>query len=83
MVRRGAIRRFDKLKGKTKGLKVAITWDRRQSDRRVCDCDIAGDRRRTDRRKRSPYTWEVADFVLVEHPPEDRPPPKGRPKKTS
>ena len=68
VVRRGAIRRFDALKTRTSELPVVVTWDRRTDDRRDED-DTTGakrNRRQTDRRRKPPFTWDVADFVVVE-----------------
>jgi hypothetical protein len=62
-VRRGALRRFDRLKRETEGLPVVVEWDRRQQP--------SADPPKVERRKRPPYTWDVADFVVVE--PEKEP----------
>jgi hypothetical protein len=66
VVRRGAIRRFNALKDKTAELPVEVSWDRRLADRRVAPGDIAGERRGTDRRQAPSFTWDLADFVVVE-----------------
>jgi hypothetical protein len=66
VVRRGALRRFESLKQQTAHLPVVVAWDRRQRDRRRIDDDIARDRRRTERRQEPSFTWELADFVVVE-----------------
>jgi hypothetical protein len=66
IVRRGAQRRFEKLKAKTAALPVKVSWDRRQADRRTASNTIDADRRKTDRREKSPFTWEIGDFVVVE-----------------
>lgn len=77
VVRRGALKRFDALKTKTGELPVVVTWDRRSDDRR----DRAGadqarrDRRYEERRRTPPFTWDLADFVVVE--------PAQRPKTTA
>lgn len=69
VVRRGAVRRFNTLKDKAANLPVAVTWDRRQEDRRRASAGgVASDRRTTDRRKEPPFTWEVGDFVVVQRP---------------
>jgi hypothetical protein len=68
VVRRGAIRRFDALKTRTSELPVVVTWDRRTDERRD-DYEAPGakrNRRQTDRRRKPPFTWDVADFVVVE-----------------
>jgi hypothetical protein len=69
IVRRGARERFLKLKKKTAGLPVEVTWDRRQGERRK-EAEQSGTERRkgTDRRQKPPFTWELSDFVVVEKP---------------
>jgi hypothetical protein len=66
VVRRGALRRFDSLTRKTAELPVQITWDRRTGQRRTSDGTAGVDRRSADRRREPPYTWQVADFVVVD-----------------
>ena len=68
VVRRGASRRFDALKNQTSELPVVVTWDRRTSDRRTLEnpsMEVPRDRRATERRSEPPFTWELADFVVV------------------
>ena len=65
VVRRGALRRFDKLKTAVADLPVKLTWDRRLDERRTESSDVGQERRKTDRRKRPPFTWDTADFVVV------------------
>jgi hypothetical protein len=69
IVRRGALRRFDKLKTQAEGLPVKVTWDRRLGERRKSSSAAPAERRGPDRRKQPSFTWELADFVVVE--PED------------
>lgn len=68
VVRRGAMRRFDALKTRTSELPVVVTWDRRTDDRRDRDAsaDVKRDRRQNERRRTPPFTWDLADFVVVE-----------------
>jgi hypothetical protein len=67
IVRRGALRRFDALKTKTGELPVVLTWDRRLDDRRGRSTAAAKpEARYKDRRRTPPFTWELADFVVVE-----------------
>lgn len=67
VVRRGAIRRFDALKTRTSELPVVVTWDRRTDERRDDDATGAkGNGRQADRRRKPPFTWDLADFVVVE-----------------
>jgi hypothetical protein len=66
VVRRGALRRFDALTRKTAELPVEITWDRRLEDRRSSDDTAGVERRSGDRRRKPPFTWEAADFVVVD-----------------
>jgi hypothetical protein len=68
VVRRGARRRFDALKEKTADLPAVVTWDRRQMDRRASAQPAEIDQRKTERRREPPFTWEVADFVVLEGP---------------
>lgn len=70
IVRRGATRRFEALKSKTADLAVVVSWDRRTSDRRASSKPAPTERRANDRRKAPPFTWQTADFVVVE-PAED------------
>jgi hypothetical protein len=65
VVRRGAIRRFHKLKQKTEGLPVNVSWDRRLTDRRTGADQPGTDRRKADRRREPAFTWEVGDFVIA------------------
>ena len=69
IVRRGALRRFHKLKEKTGDLPVEVMWDRRQSDRRAAPGKVVADRRGPDRRQKPPFTWDTSDFVVVAKPP--------------
>jgi hypothetical protein len=68
VVRRGAMRRFDALKTRTSELPVVVTWDRRTNERRddkeTDDANRNG--RHTERRRKPPFTWDLADFVVVE-----------------
>jgi hypothetical protein len=62
IVRRTALRRFHKLRQATADLPaVKLSWDRRSN---------AGQdgQRGTDRRQQPPFTWDAADFVVVERP---------------
>jgi hypothetical protein len=67
-VRIGALRRFHALTQKTTDLPVEVTWDRRRSDRRDPAEPGEGERRQPDRRQKPPFTWDAADFVVVEEP---------------
>lgn len=68
VVRRGAIRRFDALKTRTSELPVVVTWDRRSDDRRNEGdaTDAKRNRGQAERRRKPPFTWDLADFVVVE-----------------
>ena len=66
VVKRGALRRFDALTRKTADLPVEIRWDRRTDERRAPDGSAQVERRSGDRRKEPPFTWQVADFVVVD-----------------
>ena len=67
IVRRGALRRFQKLKEKTAALPVQVSWDRRVSDSRT-----ASESANPDRRKKPPFTWELSDFVVAAKAPSRR-----------
>ena len=71
VVRRGALRRFDALTRKTAELPVTVTWDRRAGERRTADDTAGVDRREGDRRKEPGFTWQAADFVVVEEGADD------------
>jgi hypothetical protein len=79
VVRRGAIRRFDALKTRTSELPVVVTWDRRTDQRRDAGDATGGkrNRRQAERRRKPPFTWDVADFVVVE-PAKPRKPSRKR-----
>jgi hypothetical protein len=67
VVRRGALRRFDALARKTADMPVVLSWDRRTGERRTSpESPPSTDLRSGDRRKTPPFTWEMADFVVVE-----------------
>ena len=67
IVRRGALRRFDRLQKTITDLPVKLSWDRRQ-ERRESFRGIEREQRHEDRRKTPPFTWEAADFLVVELP---------------
>ena len=66
-VRIGALKRFHFLKKKTADLPVSVEWDRRRDDRRS-EGTSEGTARGVERRGTPPFTWETADFVVVEEP---------------
>ena len=69
VVRRGALHRFDKLKTRTAELPVVVTWDRRTDERRGAkEPASARERRHAERRRQPPFTWDLADFVVIERP---------------
>ena len=65
-VRRGALRRFDKLTKAAEHLPVAVKWDRRTDERRSASKSVSTDARKSERRQQPPFTWKVADFVVAE-----------------
>jgi hypothetical protein len=70
-VRRGAIRRFHRLTRDAEGLPVSVEWDRRQRERRTEEPDSSPtEQRRSDRRADPPFTWDAAEFVVVNDPSE-------------
>ena len=69
-VRIGALKRFHFLKKKTADLPVSVEWDRRRSDRDTDPADSGSSPRGVERRGAQPFTWDAADFVVVEEPAE-------------
>jgi len=73
-VRRGALRRFHRLKKEAEGLPVKVEWDRRLRDRRVepaaapAPAPTPTEQRRAERRRDPPFTWRAAEFVVVDEP---------------
>ena len=67
-VRIGALKRFHFLKQKTADLPVSVEWDRRRGERRSSDEAANANVRKDDRRGAPPFTWDTADFVVVEEP---------------
>lgn len=78
-VRIGALKRFHFLKKKTADLPVSVEWDRRRTDRRSGEEQETPAPRGEDRRGVPPFTWDTADFVVVE----EAAAPIGAEKKTS
>ena len=66
IVRRGALRRFDKLTQATKALPVKVIWDRRTAPSSTAKPDAERQSGRPERRQQTPFTWTAADFVVVE-----------------
>ena len=66
VVRRGALRRFDKLKQATAALPVNVVWDRRGAEPQGSAARPRGTPH--ERRQDPPFTWDAADFVVVEAP---------------
>jgi hypothetical protein len=66
IVRRGALKRYDALTRNTAELPVLVAWDRRQTDRRVSSETAPVEQRKTERRRSPPFTWEAADFVVLD-----------------
>ena len=67
-VRIGALKRFHFLKQKTADLPVSVEWDRRRTERRSADAGASANVRKIERRGAAPFTWDTADFVVVEEP---------------
>jgi len=70
-VKQGATRRFERLKRDSTDLPVKVEWDRRSGERRspteLPGAEAVGlPARKGDRRNSPPFTWELADFVVVE-----------------
>lgn len=64
IVRRGATPRFEALKKKTQHLNVQVVWDRREDDESAGSA-AAKDPQFKNRRGAPPFTWDMADFVVV------------------
>jgi hypothetical protein len=73
VVRRGALRRFDRLKQATRELPADVVWDRRQQPPSVETSGSSDRAPEKDRRKGAPSTWELADFAVVESSSTPRP----------
>src|SRR4051812_37310407 len=76
-VRRGALRRFHKLKQDAEGLPVEVDWDRRASERRAeaeKPASNPAEQRQSERRREPPFTWVAGEFVVVNEPPASDPP---------
>ena len=66
IVRRGALRRFDRLKEAARELPVDVIWDRRTAQRTTAHEPDQLPRALAERRRQPSFTWKTADFVLVE-----------------
>ncbi len=69
IVRRGALRRFDALKKRAGDIPVTVLWDRRIDQRPRPSVGKTLERRQAERRQQPPFTWDLADFVVVEGDP--------------
>lgn len=67
-VRIGALKRFHFLKKKTADLPVSVEWDRRRMDRQSDEAAESSNLQGEERRGTPPFTWDTADFVVVEEP---------------
>ena len=68
VVRRGALRRFHRLKQAATDLPVDVIWDRRTPQHTAADGPHQTRHTLTERRKQPSFTWTAADFVVVEDP---------------
>lgn len=66
VVRRGALRRFHRLKRAARELPVDVIWDRRTAERTTTNESAHIPQALTERRQQPSFTWTTADFVLVE-----------------
>ena len=71
-VKRGALWRFNRLSRDAEKLQIAVEWDRRKEDRRGSAAPVAADQQKEDRRGTPPFTWETAEFVVVDDRDRDR-----------
>jgi hypothetical protein len=67
-VKKGAHRRFNRLQLDSERLQVSVEWDRRKGERRKASQLTDADKRKTDRRGTRPFTWELAEFGVVDEP---------------
>ena len=65
-VKRGALWRFNRLSRDAEKLQISVEWDRRKEDRRGSAAPVTADQRKQDRRAAPPFTWEAAEFVVVD-----------------
>ena len=70
-VKQGAKRRYERLKRDSASLPVDIQWDRRSGARRNAaeaeGAEAVGlPARKGERRQTPAFTWDLADFVVVE-----------------
>ena len=65
VVRRGALRRFDKLQKETAHLPVVVAWDRRTGEQPAPEAGDEPGPVAEDRRRQASFTWDLADFVIV------------------
>jgi hypothetical protein len=65
-VKRGALWRFHRLTRDSEPFPVSVEWDRRIENRRAAVTPVPDDHRRKDRRGAAPFTWEAAQFVVVD-----------------
>ena len=65
-VKRGALGRFHRLKRDSQVLPITVEWDRRVEDRRASARPVPSDQRKVERRSAAPYTWDAAEFVVVD-----------------
>ena len=65
-VKRGAIWRFHRLTRDAQKLPITVEWDRRKEDRRAAASPVPREQRKEDRRGEAPFTWNTAEFVVVD-----------------
>jgi hypothetical protein len=71
-VKRGALWRFNRLTRDAHALPVKVEWDRRHTDRRATPTAVSDEQRKQDRRGAAPFTWDTAEFVVVNDPQSPR-----------
>ena len=65
IVRRGEVELFDTLQGHLNALNLGqVIWDRRVGDRRREPAASPLERRRQDRRRSRPATWDTLGFLV-------------------
>ncbi len=69
VVRAEARELFDRLAVCRTDVSVRVMWDRRKGRERRTSTDPAVfNLRKGERRRQPPYTWDAADFIVVEDP---------------
>jgi hypothetical protein len=66
IVRTGAGDLFERLQASRSDLPLRVMWDRCRGDRRVTSDPSVVGTRQGERRREPPYTWDAADFIVLQ-----------------